>query len=327
MILITGGTGFIGRHVVRVIRDSVNAKAIRILLMESERDKQTEFPGMQVVFGDLSSETTVAKTVSGIDTIIHLAGKNIDHDGTGFTQVNIDGTRHLCNAAAAHGVKKMIYVSSVGVYGHHSHRNTDETTPVKPDTAFSKSKAEAEKIILEHHSRGDLQGIILRHRFVYGEGDEHVVPRMMRAAEKYPFLINRGRARVSLVQVNEFADITGRFALKGLPKDDSPIYHVTDGFPISYHDIIMTICNAYGFHRPERSIPFWLLYGPVRLYEFIRRVDPEATKSSLSSLRLKLVGQDNYYSNHKLRQLFPNYTFTPFKEAFPALVGYYARYR
>jgi nucleoside-diphosphate-sugar epimerase len=327
MILVTGGTGFIGRHVIRVLRQKVDAQIIRLLLLESEQDKQVDFPGMQAVFGDLSDMQSAEDAVSGVDTIVHSASKNIDHDGTGFHRINVEGTRHLCEAAVRYGVKRVIYISTMGVYGHRRHHDADEMTPVRPDTTFSRSKAEAEKIILAHHSKGDFQGIILRHRFVYGEGDAHVIPRMIRAARKYPFLINRGRAKVSLVLVNDLAEIIGSFALKDFPLDDPPIYHVTDGVPIGYRDIIMILCDAYGFKRPKWSIPFWLLYGPVRLYEILRRVDPEAAKSNLSSIRLKLVGQDQYYSNLKLRRILPNLNFISFREGFPDLIDYYKQYQ
>ncbi|UCH95340.1 MAG: NAD-dependent epimerase/dehydratase family protein [Candidatus Aminicenantes bacterium] len=327
MILITGATGFIGQHVVKQFLKKVSAENIRVLLFESEREFLGKFPGIRAVFGELFDKNKLGKALDKVDTVIHLASKNIDNDGTGFHAVNVQGTEFLCQQAVQAGIKKIIYISSVGVYGHKIHRGIDETTPVQPDTGFSRSKAAAENIILQHHYKKDFEGIILRHRFVYGEGDEHVIARMVKAAKKYKFLISGGRAKLSLILVNELAEIIFRFAAVKTLYDDNPIYHVTDGVPIRYRDIISSICEAYNFKPPKMSVPFWLLYTPIRFIERIKKRDPENTNSSVSSLRLQLIGRDNYFSNEKLLNLFPDLKLTPFKEAFKNLSGYYSIFK
>lgn len=331
MILITGATGFVGRHVARLISKKVKTKDIRLFILESELKKIDEGAGFSVVTGDLSDKKAIAAAAAGVKTIIHLASKNIDFDGTGFKKVNLDGTANLCEAAVSAKCKKFIYLSSVGVYGHHKYQNADEETPKNPDTPFSRSKAEAEEIILTHHRAGKFQGIIIRPRFVYGEGDIHVIPRIIKAAKKYPFLLNYGRAKVSMIFVNELAEIICRFAAGQVPPvvvppSDNPVYHATDGVPITYRDLIKTICTTYSIRCPRIGIPFHLLYFPIRLYEKLFSIDPETTHSSLSSIRLKLVGLDNYYSNEKMKNLFPGLKPTPFTEIFPELAEYYKQY-
>lgn len=324
MILVTGAAGFIGRHVVRNLLRK--GSRVRILLMESERGSAADFPAAEAAVGDLTNRDALKNTVAGVETIIHLAAKNIDHDGSGFQAINVEGTRHLCSLAVETGVKRFIYLSTAGVYGHRKLRNADETTPVHPDTDFSRSKAEAEKIVLGHHKAGDFEGIVLRHRFVYGEGDAHVIPRMIRAAQAYPFLISRGRARLSVIWVNDLAEILPRFAMDNFEPDALPVYHVTDGVPLCYCDLIRMLCNAYDLKPPGWSVPFGLLYYPLRLREKLEGTDPETARSSLSSIRLKLVGLDNYFSNQKLMQTFPDLALTPFESAFSGLREYYSQF-
>jgi nucleoside-diphosphate-sugar epimerase len=326
MILITGATGFIGRHVVRSLAQKVGAEHVKLLVFEPEQDFTNMYPGIRVTHGSLSDEGKLVQAMEGVDIVLHLASKAIDRDGTGFDEANVRGTGNLCDVAKEYGVKKFLYLSSVGVYGHRPFRDADETTAVQPDTAFSRSKAAAEQIVLEHHRDGDFQSIILRTRFVYGEGDLSVVGRVLKAVKKYPFLLGGGKARFSFVLVNDLAEIISRFAIQRVPPESYPVYHVTDGVPLSYRNMIRVMCDAYGLKLPRRNIPFWLLYYPVRFIEWVFRIDPEVVKFPLSSIRLKLMGQDNFFSNQKVTTLFSDFVFVPFQDAFAKLTQYYAQF-
>lgn len=331
MILVTGGSGFLGRHVVRRWIEAQPERPGRPLRLLLRRAPESPLPAsVQMVRGDLLDDESVREAVAGVETVVHLASKNIDRDGTGFEQINVEGTRRLCQAALAAGVSRFLYVSSVGVYGHGSHRDADESTPVRPDTPFSRSKAEAERIVLEGHRRGDWTGIVLRHRFVYGEGDEAVLPRLIRAARKYRLWVGGGRARLSLVLAEDFAEVVRRMALlprEALPSDEEPTFHVTDGQPISYREVITEICRTFGYPVPRVNLPFRLIYIPVRARELLLGIDPEVSPSGLTSIRLKLVAQDDFFSSHKLCRLLPDFRFTPFQEGFAGSLGFYEKFR
>lgn len=333
MIFITGANGFIGRHVVQYLTEVYPNIPIRGLLSRSNEDFATRFPTVETFCGNLIEQFAIQPALAGVETIIHLASKNIDRDSSGFERINVEGTKWLCQNAIQAGVRRLIYVSSVGVYGHDTHRDTDETTPVSPDTPFSRSKAEAEKIILEHHQKGDFQAIILRHRFLYGKQDEHVMPRFIKAARSYPFWISGGQAKMSLLLIDNFAEVIVRLArlptlvFQERNQLENPIYHATDGTPISYRQIISTICELFNYQPPRFSIPFWLLYYPLRFYEWIRSIDPEVTSSSISSIRIKFVAQDQYFSNRKLCQLLPEMKFMSFKQGMEKSLDYYSKFR
>ena len=328
MILVTGGNGFIGRHVVR--RLSVDGEAPpRVFDAVFADDFAESFPGAETTQGDLLDEGLLSSALTGVRTVVHLASKHVDHDGSGFERVNVEGTRAICRAAVAAGVERVIYLSSVGVYGHGSHRDADESTPVAPDTPFSRSKAAAEQMVLDHAAAGDFSGVVLRHRFVYGSGDGAVMPRLIRAARSYPFWLSGGRARMSLIWSPDLAEIIYRLAgPEGVAVDpEHPVYHVTDGEPISYRRVITTICEAFDYKPPRFSIPYRVLYVPVRLRELLLGIDPEVAASSVTSIRLKLVAQDNDFSSRKLEQLLPDLEPTPFEIGFRQSLDFYSRFR
>lgn len=324
MILVTGGAGFLGRRLVRRWSEAGEGPTLRVLSRQPDEVSGTCPPGVELFFGDLRDQLSLREATVGASAIVHLASKNIDRDGSGFTEVNVDGTRRLCRAAIEAGVETFLYVSSVGVYGHGSHRDADENTPVHPDTPFSRSKAAAERILLDHHDAGELRALILRHRFVYGEGDEAVIPRIMRAARRYPFWISGGRARMSVVWVDDFAEIVRRLVLRGTRVEGDPIVQVTDGRPVSYRQVVGTICRAFGYSSPRFSLPYHLVFAVLRAREIALGIDPETAATSLTSMRLKLMARDNTFSNRKLAGLLPDLELCSFEEGFRRSQAYYA---
>jgi len=322
MIAVTGSTGFIGQHVIATLLASGYIGRIRCLLLPGEEPVE----GTESITGNLVTGEGLEHFLEDAETVIHLAAKNIDTDGSGFEAINVGGTSRLCQEANEADVRRMIMLSSVGVYGHYQHINADENTPVQPDTHFSRSKASAEFIALEAKQQGWFETVILRHRFVYGLGDNYVMPRLIKAAKKMPFLVSRGRAEMSFILAEELADIIRRFIEVKLTGAGMPVYHVTDGVPVSLKTIIGTICKAYDLKTPSKSIPYGLLYRPVRFFEKIRGIDPEVSKSPLSSIRLKFAGLTQSFSNAKLSSLFPDLNLTPFREGFPPLAEYYRQY-
>ena len=322
MFLITGANGFLGRHAVRRL---AAGDPVRALVWPPDPSFGEAFPGVESLTGDLFDDRVLKRALDGVDTVIHLASKNVDHDGSGFERINVEGTRRLCRQAVASGVRRLIYVSSVGVYGHGEHRDADETTPLNPDTPFSRSKAAGEGIVLERHRAGDFSAVVLRHRFVYGEGDRAVLPRLIRAAGRYPFWIAGGRAKMSLMWAPDFAEVVARMAAGAADSAADPVFHVTDGRPITYREVITTLCRAFGYRPPRFSIPFALLYPPVRLRELLLKIDPETAASSVTSIRLKLVAQHNSFASDRLRRLLPDLRFASFAEGFERSFDFYSR--
>ncbi len=329
-VFVTGGSGFNGQHVLDALRRA--GLTPTTLVSRPNAQLASRFPGLEMVVGDLLDAAALDAGLTGASAVVHLAGKNIDHDGSGFERVNVEGSRLLAQRAAAAGVGRLIYLSSVGVYGHGAHRLADETTPVRPDTPFSRSKAAAEDIFLQDHSpphdqRAGFETVILRHRFVYGDGDAAVLPRLIGAARKYPFWISGGRAAMSMIWARDLAQIIARLAAgEGQIDRQAPIYHLTDGHPITYRQVITTLCQTFGWQPPRISLPLPVLYWPVRLRERLLGIDPEVSPSSITSIRLALVAQDNSFSNAKLQRLLPELELATFEQGLASSLDYYRQF-
>jgi 2-alkyl-3-oxoalkanoate reductase len=301
MILVTGAAGFLGRHVSRVGGEELVALVHR---------PAPDLVARRVEVGDVCDPQVLDRALDGVSAVIHLAARNVDHDGQGYERVNVGGVRALLDAMHRKGVTRLLYVSSTGVYGHGRQAGSLESTPIAPDTPFSRSKAAAEGLILGAHAEGRVQATVLRHRFVYGEGDAAVLPRMHRAATRLPFLVDGGRARLSLIWAGDLARVAWRLASEPEPREEHPVYHVTDGQPVAYGELVRRLCTGLGGEAPRRSLPFGLVHGVLSLRERLLRLDPE-TASGATSLRVALIGRDNWFSDARLRARLPDWEPTP----------------
>ena len=251
---------------------------------------------------------------------MHLAFKNVDSDGSGF-QANVEGARNVAQAAIGAGAR-MVSLSTAGVYGHGAHADVNEDTALSPDTPLSRSRAAADQLLMQM----GLPLVILRQRFVYGPGDRAVLPRIHRAASTFPVWVDGGRARLSLLFVDDLAAIIDQ-AVKLPLSDLGPVFHVTDGRPVTLRELGERLCALLGGSPPRLSVPLPLLYGPIRLWERIRGQDPETSASPVSSIRLRLAAQDQVFSNRRLRAWLPDLDFTPLPAALEQSRDWYAQPR
>src|SRR5579862_2037645 len=115
-ILVTGGNGFVGRHVVTALREQ--GDTVRVLALPDEDTQWLERLGIAVHRGDISSAETLAQPMRGADRVLHLAAMSdvwrpLEH----YRAVNVTGTENVCQAALAAGIERLVHMSSSSVYG------------------------------------------------------------------------------------------------------------------------------------------------------------------------------------------------------------------
>ena len=176
-VLVTGGTGVIGDSVVRAL--NARGHDVRVLTRNAGRDQRWWPSGVDGWAGDVADERTIRGSAAGCDVVIHIAGiANEEPPNRTFQRINIDGTRHVALEAERSGVRKLIYVSSLGA---------DRGT-----SAYHKSKSVAEDVVRTFTR----DWLVLRPGAVYGPGDEHlsVLLRMVRTLPVIPTIGSGARA-------------------------------------------------------------------------------------------------------------------------------------
>jgi nucleoside-diphosphate-sugar epimerase len=213
-----------------------------------------------------------------------LTGRFPNGSGAEMHKTNVEGTRRLLDAAHASGVSRLVYTSSVAVYGDHLERGTTEQTPANPSGACGVSKAQAERLVQEAVRRG-LRGMIARPCIVDGPGDRYFVPQMV-SAMRLPVIPLPDGARhvVGLVHADDVAAAHLLVMEAGHPGD---AYDVRDGSCYQLRELIRWISDALERVPWCPSDCRWVAHRVVPLVRIVGRL---ARTPEVADLRQQDVG-------------------------------------
>ncbi len=177
--LVTGGTGFLGSHLVRLLV-SEGVKNLRV--MATSAPSWAEELGVEVVAGSITSSEDVARAVEGVAEIYHLAGRvsRVKEDAHLMYSIHVDGTRLLCAAARNAGVKSIVMASTSGTVAvaETGDAVADEEWPAPVDIIsrwpYYASKLYQERVAREHFSGKGLRLVIVNPSLLLGPGDERL---------------------------------------------------------------------------------------------------------------------------------------------------------
>ncbi|MHB0877598.1 MAG: NAD-dependent epimerase/dehydratase family protein [Anaerolineae bacterium] len=254
--LVTGATGAIGPSLVR----ELCARGYRVRALVRTRPAPGLLPeSVEVVTGGLEA-SALAQAVEGVDVVFHLAAllhiTNPDAATIArYQEVNVGGTEAVLRAAVARGVSRVVYFSTIAVYGSTDGRVVDESTPPDPDTPYASSKLAAERLVLAAR-RGDAQplGSVLRLAAVYGPRLKGNYDRLVRALSRGRFIpVGDGRNRRTLVHVDDVI----RAAVLAAEHQGAAgrAFNVTDGTFHTMDEITGAICYALDCRPPRLSLP------------------------------------------------------------------------
>jgi nucleoside-diphosphate-sugar epimerase len=256
-VLVTGATGFIGGHLLRSLVAQRNR--VRALVRHENRGLALAEAGVELVWGDLTDRETVRAAVSGVEAVCHLAAVR---DAWGipasvYQRVNVEGTRYLLEAAAEAGVHRFLYCSSVGVACYPGNLEADETLPFREPTSqvfYHRSKAQAERTVLEWASAGRVPAVVVRPVIAYGPEDERgMVTRMvMLLAQGRFLLVGNGRGHVDLVYVD---DLVAGMCLALERGVVGTVYILSGTAPIQVRALVAKICDLLGRRPPPIHVP------------------------------------------------------------------------
>ena len=280
MILVTGGTGFVGGHVVAAVRRA--SKRVRCLVRDVRSAEKPALAGCELVEGDMTHPATLRAAVDGADAVVHLVairqGKN-----QAFERIMSQGTRDLVAAAEEAGVRRFVHMSALGL---------DERT--KDLVPYYRAKWEMEEAL-----RGSsLPFVIFRPSFVFGP-DGGILPTFRKLAKLAPItpIVGSGAQRIQPI----WADDVASYFVRAL-EDDVPAGTTFElGGPdvVSWDELWARLKDALGVRRPSIHVPMALM----RVNALVTERLPGDIPLTRDLLKMMEAG-DNVVSDDAARRTF-----------------------
>jgi nucleoside-diphosphate-sugar epimerase len=248
LVMVTGASGFIGRTLVR--RLLADGRPVRAAV----RDAATPLPpGVErAIVGDIGPHTVWSGALEGVDAVAHLAARahvlreQSAEPLAAFRAVNAAGTRRLTEAARAAGVRRVVYVSTIGVHGVKTAGHPiDESSPFEPESLYARSKLEGEQALQEALAGSRTEWVILRPPLVYGPDAPGNFGRLVRlVARGVPLPLGSVHNRRSLIYVENLADAIARCI--DHPAAAGETFVVSDGVDVSTADLVRRLARTVG---------------------------------------------------------------------------------
>jgi nucleoside-diphosphate-sugar epimerase len=283
-VLVTGGTGFTGSHLVRRLLDQGHA----VLVLDNQKGlfyDELRARNAKIELGSVTDKDLVDKFVKECEVVHHLAAafRQLNVPDGYYRTVNVDGTRHLLDAAFRFGVRKFIYCSTQGVHGDIKKPPGNEESPIAPEDHYQVTKYEGEKVVGEYVKKG-LDAVILRPTAIYGPGDPGRFLHLFRIVKRGVFpMFGDGETFYHPVYIDNLVDA---FELAAQTNGiEGEAYIIGDARRYSLNDLIRHVAEAMEVPLRIRHFPFWplwtaavaceMLCKPLRLTPplFRRRVD------------------------------------------------------
>jgi nucleoside-diphosphate-sugar epimerase len=296
MIAVIGGAGFLGTRVLSLIQKG-STPAFGV---DAAPD---EVQSRRVISADVRSSPAIADalTDAAAGAIINLAAVHRDdvRPRSLYDEVNVDGARNVCDAARQNNIQKIIFTSSVAVYGF-APRNTDETGQRNYFNDYGRTKAEAEDIYREWQAEDPSRSLtIVRPTVIFGEGNRGNVYNLLKQIASGRFLmVGNGENVKSMAYVENVA----AFLVHALSFGPGVhVYNYVDQPDMTMNELVGIADRMLG-RDPEKRVhfPFWLGYAGGLLFDALAAITGKTFP--ISSIRVKKFCSNTQFAADKIRE-------------------------
>lgn len=268
-ILVTGAAGFVGS---KLVAHLVSLGRFEVQGLTRHSPAKPLAGATYLAYGDISLQTQWQAAVAGVDAIVHasarahlLNDRSADPLGE-FRRVNVNGTLRLAEQAAAMGVRRFIFLSSIGVNGERttSGKAFSELDQAKPHNSYALSKWEAEQGLLRIAHETRMEVVIIRPPLVYGPEAPGNFGSLKRALKRgWPLPLATLYNQRSLVALDNLVDFIVTCIIH--PKAANQTFLVSDGQDLSTTELVRGMAQAAGVPARLLPLPVWALQAGASL--------------------------------------------------------------
>ncbi|HDZ87988.1 MAG TPA: NAD(P)-dependent oxidoreductase [Nitrospirae bacterium] len=286
---IIGGSGFIGTKLAVRLLDA--GHSIRII----DKAESRVYPELWIK-GDVRDSDALRVAMEGCQVVYNLAAEHRDdvRPRSLYSDVNVRGAENVCQAARELGLKKIIFTSSVAVYGF-TEKETDESGEPRPFNDYGRTKLEAEKAYRGWQEKsGDSSLTIIRPTVVFGEGNRGNVYNLLNQIASGKFLmVGNGRNHKSMAYVENVVSFL-EFALRFGP--GCHLFNYIDKPDLDMNSLISLVSDKIGNGRKKLfRLPYRVGYAGGLVFDAVSRLTGK--KFPISSIRIKKFCSDTLFSS------------------------------
>lgn len=302
-IAVIGGSGFVGSRLIGLLQAVPGIELLNIDKQQSEL-----YPHLTRL-ADVLDVQRLTELLVDIDVVVLLAAEHKDNvtPASLYYRVNVDGMRNTLQAMESNGVSRLVFTSSVAVYGLNK-TNPTESHPVDPFNDYGRSKWQAECVLQEwYETHQDWNINILRPTVIFGEGNRGNVYNLLRQITSGRFLmIGNGENRKSMSYVGNVVSFIA-FLIEN-KKEGYQVFNYIDKPDFTMNDLVYHVGDVLNKHIPATHFPYWL--GMLGGYGFDILGKLTGKKLSVSSVRVKKFCAVTQFDSVQVRKTNFKPTFT-----------------
>lgn len=302
-ILVTGGTGFLGKSLsLRLVSSGYDVTAMG---RDSVKGLALEKSNITYAEGDLRDQNFVRNVTKKVDIVFHCGAlSSIWGHKQDFISINVDGTQNIIDGCLENSVQRLIYVSSPSIYSQFANKeNLTEKSelPQNPLNFYAASKLISESRIDLATKKG-LQTFTIRPRAIFGPEDQTIFPRLIRLAEKGSFpLLNQGLAKVDLTYVENVVDSL-ILCMQADEKFSGQKYNITNGQPTCFVDLVQKLFQLLNLKVTYKHVPVNVMYLVAAIMEGTCRLLPSFPEPKLTRATVGYLAYGQTFDITKARQ-------------------------
>lgn len=282
-VVVTGAAGFIGGYLVQALaQDGADVRAVDV----QPDPGRFRLGTVRYFRQDIRDGDGMAALVDGADTVYHLASAHLEVTASDqrYREVNVEAAWGLAEACAAAGVRRLVHVSSVGVYGHVESPPAREDAPMRPENIYERTKLEGELAVSRSAAATGLDLVVLRPAWVYGHGCRRTA-KLVRSVRSRRFVyIGEGDNLRHPIYISDVVDAM-RLAAEAPAGLSGRTYNIAGPRYLPLRELVDTCARVLDVSPPVGRLPRELVLAAGRAAEVVwgaARREPPFSRRSLA---------------------------------------------